>query len=599
MHNPMMAHSRWPQTDKGAGKIPSHHKPTAQQQQQPYYNPYNQHSTNKPPNYHKQSNTRKNPPNNNNNSSGPSSSSVSELPETFGLPSNSGLKTAITNKTASRNKGDIANEDISVISEPTKAVTDNTTIKIISPPTKSKPSDQDIEIIAEKSCFSKPNEDQVFKNYLLKAYGSGPVLISSKPQSNFTSNLTCIHQLMKKRGIEFYDSKIRRCHPYSSIKHKAILSVEEDDADSDGELEDGEDVRIELKFKLSFHLILRMRLKAKPGSKSGNVRSRKVIVIDDDNQFNSQSASDTLLHKPWITPELIKLIKSRNQLQEKLNETGETRGEAENEELLKKYRNIRNKVTKLVKKARKDYLSKYMSKEVKEKPSNSDADPKTSSVSLISTLTSTTTTTTTTAHLTVNNSESDVPKITTNNQTINEILASKSFASLGGSFLKDQTAIMNSLYTTYYNDYLKQYNKQQEELAKASADDKEGTAEYEKLQKQASVYAEQQRAIQKQLENTLKQAAEQLIQEIAEAATGRTSQLQNKPPQAVQQATSMNAQSSNVGLGSSQYQPVTHQGGYHLHHSIYPNPNMLMPMVVPGSTNQSVNQPSAQKIYYK
>ena len=58
------------------------------------------------------------------------------------------------------------------------------------------------------------------------------------------------------------------------------------------------------------------------------------------------------MHKPWITPELIKLIKHRNLLQSKINENNGKLDASADAELMKKFKNLRNKVTKLVKKAR-------------------------------------------------------------------------------------------------------------------------------------------------------------------------------------------------------------------------------------------------------
>ena len=84
------------------------------------------------------------------------------------------------------------------------------------------------------------------------------------------------------------------------------------------------------------------------------LKTKHVIIIDDTSEE---------LHKPWITPDLIKLIKHRNLLQSKLtSENGNLSSEVgavvigqtlqPDEELLKKFKNLRNKVTKLVKKAR-------------------------------------------------------------------------------------------------------------------------------------------------------------------------------------------------------------------------------------------------------
>ena len=105
-------------------------------------------------------------------------------------------------------------------------------------------------------------------------------------------------------------------------------------------------------------------------TKTSNVKRAKntqVLLIDDVQDET---------HKPWITAELISLIKHRNMLQAKINEkasmspmstdamtttttttTTTTAASEADEELLKKFKNLRNKVTKLVKKARSTYPS--------------------------------------------------------------------------------------------------------------------------------------------------------------------------------------------------------------------------------------------------
>ena len=83
-------------------------------------------------------------------------------------------------------------------------------------------------------------------------------------------------------------------------------------------------------------------------TKIKRIKATHLIVIDDTNEE---------MHKPWITPELIKLIKHRNLLQSKIGEnnvhsSADSAGPQPDDELLKKFKNLRNKVTKLVKKAR-------------------------------------------------------------------------------------------------------------------------------------------------------------------------------------------------------------------------------------------------------
>ncbi len=77
------------------------------------------------------------------------------------------------------------------------------------------------------------------------------------------------------------------------------------------------------------------------------IKKQTVVVIDDNDPDGDES------HKPWITPALIKLIKQRNLLQSKLY----VDGEEPNQELLNKFKNLRNKVTKLVKNARSLFFS--------------------------------------------------------------------------------------------------------------------------------------------------------------------------------------------------------------------------------------------------
>lgn len=385
-------------------------------------------------------------------------SSVTELPETFGLPSNQTSKSSISiSKHTSSTNLEKQQSDI-LIDETQKS------------PQKS----DDIEIINEIANTTQQSDDlsSNLKNYL-KNYSTKNLNlpIATKPQSNFISNFSLIDQLIKKS--DFYTNKLKRCKPYSNIKANQILTLESDD-DSDDE-NDAVD----------------------------KIKTKKVILIDDSNEE---------MHKPWITPELIKLIKQRNLLQSKLPPDSETT----DPELLKKFKNLRNKVTKLVKKARKDYVAKYIqeSKENKAKPVESEKTPSVPAntiedkKSLEKEASST------------NEPKSVVP--VTSNSNVNEITKK-----LNGSFLKDTSTLMMSLYTNYFNEYMQQYQKQQkqaQELAAKLNENKEGEEGYDSLQKQAAYYAQQQLVIQQQLEKSLLESTQQLIQEIAEAAASKANQ---------------------------------------------------------------------------
>jgi hypothetical protein len=455
------------------------------------------------------------------------SSSVTELPETFGLPSN--FKSSALSSSSAKNKQ--SNKSLNKNADQNEILIDDTVVN--SP--KNIQSDQsiktdDIEIISENFSSSvtslqsnlnsnNTNEDLNLRNHLTKTYNT-QILIATKPQTNFISNLNCINQILNK--IDYYNNKLRRCKPYSNIRASAILNYD-DSSEDEEEGESNED-----------------------SNKASKIKNKKVILIDDTNEE---------MHKPWITPELIKLIKHRNLLQEKINETGglneanRSSNTPADQELLKKFKNLRNKVTKLVKKARKDYLAKYAKENKLEVKTNSGvkpAEPNESTLTLTATTSSTTTTTTaTTATLSTESlpavkPASHVSLVKTSNIAVNEITAK--IGTNSGSFLKDQAVLMKNLYSTYYTQYIQQYTKQQQELAEEMAaakkkkrktinetdDDgaEEATENYDVLQKQAAAYAEQQLAIQKQLENSLKSAAEQLIQEIANSAAVKTSQTQ-------------------------------------------------------------------------
>ncbi|RNA00684.1 hypothetical protein BpHYR1_031933 [Brachionus plicatilis] len=308
------------------------------------------------------------------------SSSVSELPETFGLPSNHSSKSNLLGKHASSTnleKSDMIAEDSA----------------------KSPQKSDDIEIISEIN--TSPSADDLnlnlknyLKNYSLKNLN---LPVATKPQSNFVSNFNLIDQLIKKS--EFYSNKLKRCKPYSNIKANQILTMESDDSDD-------EDPHTDNKLK-----------------------TKKVILIDDTNEE---------MHKPWITPELIKLIKHRNLLQSKI----QADSEANNVELMKKFKNLRNKVTKLVKKARKEYLTKYIqeSKENKIKSAEeSKTSVSTSSADQGGKSHSDTEKKSPQKETSAENEQKSTPLAITSNQNVNEITKK---LNASGSFLKDSSTLM-------------------------------------------------------------------------------------------------------------------------------------------------------------
>jgi hypothetical protein len=144
--------------------------------------------------------------------------------------------------------------------------------------------------------------------------------IAAKPQSNFVSNITFINKMLSDSN---YFGTLKRSKPYSNLKIKQITMKFDDNNDQ----------------------LLDIFINNTHSNLNNKINNKKVIVIDDSNEE---------IHKPWITPELIKLIKHRNLLQEKINEkkTSSSFASGGEEELLKKFKNLRNKVTKLVKKAR-------------------------------------------------------------------------------------------------------------------------------------------------------------------------------------------------------------------------------------------------------
>lgn len=458
------------------------------------------------------------------------SSSVTELPETFGLPSNT--KKFTKQHQDSTKTPEIILDDASKATSPKRIEETSTDVEIISenyPETKT-------EIV---ELTLKPSSDELFKSYLGRRF-KGRLAVTSKPQCNFISNFNCLEQLLT--DCDYYTTRQRR--PYSNLKLRNIYTTTSDNDSETEELNDGDSVAKKLKTK-------------------------HVIVIDDTNEE---------MHKPWITPDLIKLIKHRNMLQAKLGENS-VQGEVPDEELVKKFKNLRNKVTKLVKKARKDYLTKYIadSKEMKRVESEKKDQP--IEPALVASLTqkapppppppsqqqdgtsSRKSDSPTTKSDAKSSSEAStaVAKITSQLTTTSENDEKNT-----GSFLKNQNTLMMGMYNQYYNQYIQQYQSQQEEaqsLAQAAAEvqekatneeEEQDAAEtnrknYELLQKQAAYYAKQQAAIQTQLEASLGKSAQQLIEEISSMASAKP-----QKPLVVNQ--------------------FSHQQQHHIHQHIHHNP---------------------------
>jgi len=129
---------------------------------------------------------------------------------------------------------------------------------------------------------------------------------------------------------------------------------------------------------------------------------------------------------------------------------------------------------------------------------------------------------------------------TTVSTSVSGIISQLSSTTNQTTFLQNSNNLMMSLYNSYFNQYLQQYQHQQQQAqqlanaasaktANSSKDEankkpEETDTGYELLQKQAAYYAQQQRAIQGQLETSLSQSAQQLVQEIATMATKTTNQ---------------------------------------------------------------------------
>ena len=96
------------------------------------------------------------------------------------------------------------------------------------------------------------------------------------------------------------------------------------------------------------------------------------------------------------------------------------------------------------------------------------------------------------------------------------------------SFLQNQNTLMMNMYTNYFNQYLQQYQQHQQQVqaltTKSRQDEASAESDMEMLQQQAAYYGQQQRSIQAQLENTLSQSAQQLVQEITAMAASKLNQ---------------------------------------------------------------------------
>jgi hypothetical protein len=526
-----------------------------------------------------------------------SSSKLTELPETFGLPSNS--ISSLTNKANSTSTSNLPKYNLSASSVPfpSSGSSSSTTmasvrseaadkksntevsksIEIVidenepngSSAVSSKLSTQvsaksetkrdqqpsspvlssEVEIISENynkqlqqtsqhqmqmQAALQLNNDESFRNYLAKTYSNVQLSIATKPQSNFISNLACINQLIKERN--YYDT-LKRRKPYSTLKLRELNRTIADDDDDQEQSDDDECEKIEDSGDDG-------AVVCKKKSYKNCLKDKQIIVIDDTNEE---------IHKPWITPELIKLIKHRNLLQSKINETSNKNAalninkSAADAELMKKFKNLRNKVTKLVKKARKEYLAKYIqeSKETKSEASNIAMDEKKTtenpnqtkaitSASAVSGELATASSQQTTAVASSKSPNSNTPA----SNEVNSITSQLNTSLTSQSFLKNQHQVMMNLYNTYFNQYMQQYTQQQQQMAAAAASSSKGKSadgstakastetneNYEMLKQQATYYAQQQHAIQQQLEASLAQSAQQLMQEISGMAAAKVNQ---------------------------------------------------------------------------
>ena len=154
--------------------------------------------------------------------------------------------------------------------------------------------------------------DEKFKEYLSKNYNTD-LSVACKPQCNFVSNISCIDQCIQQSN--YYENYLKKQQGFNKrIKYNSVSS--DNNNEDDRNLND---------------------------NSISKIKKQKIILINDTNDGDSDEA-----HKPWITPQLINLIKQRNLLQSKLS----TQGKEPDTELMAKFKNLRNKVTKLVKNAR-------------------------------------------------------------------------------------------------------------------------------------------------------------------------------------------------------------------------------------------------------
>lgn len=596
--------------------------------------------------------------------------SIAELPETFGLPSNNnrdGFSSYKTSTFSQRHQQQQQFSDILIddtVQQSQSSSTTTSTVNVLSEQVSDSAvsSTADIEIISESypstvvhhhnhqqsSHTALANQlgtntnsntstvSESFKAYLAKNYPSSSLAVAIKPQSNFMSNLACVNHALSQLQGGYYENKMRRFRPYSSVKLKDIESIykvlEEsgsgselkrtlrngedemvDDGDENEDDEDDEDGDGDV------------------GGSGGETKQQKklkttqIIVIDDQGDD---------IHKPWITPELINLIKHRNLLQAKINEneknlmsTGAVNGNGgggemdvengearrmdekkENEsataseadvELIKKFKNLRNKVTKLVKKARKEYLAKYI-KEGKQNASTPPISQPTPPIEPSNTQTNGSTsinkqptvTTTTSSNTTQQQLQTTPVAPNDKKKEITSIVTEQLVSTTTESLLKNHTSAIMSLYNTYYAQYMQNYAEQQK---KAQAANESGgnsetlTAAYDALQKQAAVYAQQQAAVQEQLHETLKQSVDQLVQEVVDLAAGKQ-HYQMLHQQQQQQQPQMPGY-----LAFGQYHP-------HPHHIMQQQqqqqmqPGPLLP--VPSNVNMMLVQPNPAAQFY-
>ena len=264
-----------------------------------------------------------------------SSSSVAELPETFGLPLNKFKKTLpkFSTHNPQQNLLNSTNSDIQIISSQNKAaITSSNLSESISAPaltTSKQQQDNEIEIIGENypstsssatsiqnklilnknQVIASSSTDEKFKEYLTKNYNTD-LSVSCKPQCNFVSNISCIDQCIQQSN--YFENYLKKQQGFNKrTKYNSFSSDNEDDNNQ-------------------------------ASNSISKIKKQKIIVINDTNEDCDEA------HKPWITTQLINLIKQRNLLQSKLN----VQGKEPDAELMAKFKNLRNKVTKLVKNAR-------------------------------------------------------------------------------------------------------------------------------------------------------------------------------------------------------------------------------------------------------